>query len=76
MAHLPRKLRIIVHALGLSSVGSALFLQTTVFAGIARNGYFRGIENNNFVLWTEIGLTSIAIAYFGYLLIRFIYVND
>jgi len=75
MANFPKKLRIVIHALGLGSVGSALLLQTTVFASIAQNGFFKGIENNKIILSSEIGLTVFAIAYFSYLLIRFIYTN-
>ena len=76
MANLPRKLTLLFHALGLGSVGSALFLQATVFLNIAQNGYFRGIENNKVVLSSEIGLTAFAVAYFCYMFIRFIYVNN
>ena len=76
MANFPGKLRITIHALGLSSLGSALFLMTTVFTSIAQKGYFSGIENNKIILSTEIGLTAFAIAYFSYLLIHFIYTNQ
>ncbi len=67
------KLRLIMHGLGLSSIGSALFLQTTVFTSILQNGYFRGIENNQIILNSEIALTGVAIAYFGYMFIRFVF---
>ncbi len=72
MANFPTKLKVFVHALGLGSLGSALFLQTTVFTSIFRNGYFRGIEGNQTVLTLEIGLTAFAIAYLGYMVFRFV----
>jgi hypothetical protein len=67
------KLRLLIHGLGLSSLGSALFLQTTVFTSILQNGYFRGIEGNHLILNSEIALTGVAIAYFGYMFLRFIF---
>jgi hypothetical protein len=70
-----RKLRVLVHGLGLSSLGSALFLQSLVFSSILQNGYFRGIENNSAILTAEIVLTGFAIAYFGYMFIRFVFSN-
>ena len=73
MPMIGRKWRAAVHALGLCSVGSALFLQSTVFTSILQNGYFRGIENNPAILYSEIGLTGLAITYFGYLFLRFVF---
>jgi hypothetical protein len=70
-----RKLRVLVHGLGLSSLGSALFLQSLVFSSILQNGYFRGIEQNHFILTSEIALTGFAIAYFVYMFIRFVFSN-
>lgn len=68
-----RKWRAAIHALGLSSLGSALFLQSTVFTSILQNGYFRGIEQNSTILYGEIAMTGVAIAYFGYMFLRFIF---
>ena len=73
--HVHPKLRIVMHGLGLSSLGSALFLQSTVFTSILQNGYFRGVEGNHLILNSEIALTGVAIAYFGYMFIRFIFSN-
>ena len=70
-----RKLSVLVHGIGLSSLGSALFLQSVVFSSILQNGYFRGIEQNHFILNSEIALTGCAIAYFAYMFIRFIFSN-
>ena len=75
MPNMPKKLHFLVHGLGLSSLGSALFLQSTVFTSILKNGYFRVVENNPIILYSEITLTGIAIAYFGYMLTRFIFSN-
>ncbi len=68
-----RALRFFVHGLGLSSLGSALFLQTLVFLSIRQNGYFRGVEQNGLLLNAEIALTAFAIVYFVYLFVRFIF---
>src|ERR1700690_1182445 len=38
------KLRLLIHGLGLSSLGNALFLQTTIFTSTQQNTYSRGIE--------------------------------
>ena len=67
-----RKCRVFFHCLGLSCLGSALFLQSTAIASIVQHGYFKGIEQNPIVLLSEIGMTIFAIAYFAYLYISFI----
>jgi hypothetical protein len=67
-----KSLRWFIHGLGLSSLASALFLQGTVFTNILQNGYFRGVEQNSAILYTEIALTGFAVAYFGYMLVKFI----
>ena len=74
--NMKRTLRVLVHGLGLSSLGSALFLQSLVFFNIFQNGYFRGVEQNRTILNLEIGLTGIAIAYFVYIFIRFVSSNQ
>jgi hypothetical protein len=70
-----KKWRALVHGLGLSSIGSALFLQSTVFTSILQNGYFRGVEQNSIILTAEIALTGFAIAYFGYMAIKLLFNN-
>ncbi len=72
MPQVGRKWRVLLHGLGLSSLGSALFLQSTVFSSILQNGYFRGVEANPIILTSEIALTGFAIAYFGYMALRFV----
>jgi len=63
---------ILFHTGGLSALGSSLFLQSFVLDGTLENGYFRGIEQNLFVLFSEVLLTVFAISYCGYLLWRFV----
>jgi hypothetical protein len=72
---IPKKLQLLFHGIGLSTLGSALFLQTLVFTSILQNGYFKGIEQNQTILTTEIALTGFAIAYFAYIYIRFVFQN-
>ena len=60
------------HSLGLSAVGAAIFLQGLVLGNILLHGYFRGVEQNLFVLSSEIALMVFAISYVGYLFWRFV----
>jgi hypothetical protein len=62
----------LLHGLGLSSLGSALILQSTVFTAIFSNGYFRAVEQNQTILSAEIALTGFAVIYFIYVVARFI----
>jgi hypothetical protein len=71
-AKLNSRIRVIFHALGLSCLGGAIFLQTLVFADIFQNGYFMAVEHNQAILLFEIGLTAFAFIYFGYMYQRFI----
>jgi hypothetical protein len=73
MVTFPKNLKVVIHFLGLSSLGGALFLQTTVFMDIFQNGYFSGVESNKVILSSEIALTAFAITYLGYMFIHFIY---
>ena len=75
LPHVHPKLRLLMHGLGLSSIGSALFLQSTVFTSILQNGYFRGIGQKHLILTSEIALTGVAIAYFGYMFLRFVFTD-
>ena len=70
-----KKLQILIHGIGLSSLGSAIFLQSTVFTSILQNGYFRGVEHSTPILLGEIGLTGCAIAYFAYIALKFVFAN-
>ncbi|HMK95689.1 MAG TPA: hypothetical protein VK536_09870 [Candidatus Limnocylindrales bacterium] len=75
MATLPKlskKLSMLLHLLGLSSLGSALFLETTVFTSILQFGSFSGVEQNHFILTSELSLTCFGIGYLAYLFLRFI----
>jgi len=67
-----RRMRVIVHTLGLSCVGGAKFLQAIVFSGIIQQGYFMAIEQNMTILSFEVVLTVFAIIYFVYIYERLI----
>lgn len=71
--HINKKFQILIHGIGLSSLGSAILLQSTVFTSILQNGYFRGVENNTPILLGEIALTGCAIAYFAYIALKFVF---
>jgi NhaP-type Na+/H+ or K+/H+ antiporter len=68
-----KKFQILIHGIGLSSLGSAILLQSTVFTSILQNGYFRGAESSTPILIVEIGLTGCAIAYFSYIALKFVF---
>jgi len=65
-------LHVFLHCLGLSCLGGALFLQSTVFGGIIQRGYFMGMEQNFAVLLLELSLAGIGALYFVYLLLHFV----
>jgi len=67
-----RRLQILIHTLGLSCLGGAIFLQILVFTDILQHGYFMAVENNPVVLGFEIALTLFALIYFIYVYQRFI----
>jgi len=67
-----RRLQILIHTLGLSCLGGAIFLQILVFTDILQHGYFMAVENNPAVLGFEIALTLFALIYFLYMYQRFI----
>jgi hypothetical protein len=58
---------LLIHSLGLSCLGVAIFLQTLVFVTILQQGYFRAVENNPFILSVEVTLTVFSAVYFIYL---------
>ncbi len=70
-----KKIQILIHGIGISSLGSAILLQSTVFTSILQNGYFRGVENNTPILAGEIALTGGAIAYFSYIALKFVFAS-
>ncbi|MEM0096568.1 MAG: hypothetical protein QW660_08050 [Candidatus Bathyarchaeia archaeon] len=67
-----RRLQILIHTLGLSCLGGAIFLQILVFTDILQQGYFMAVENNPAILAFEIALTFFALIYFLYMYQRFI----
>lgn len=60
------KLGLMVHSLGLSCLGGAIFLQILVFSDIFAQGYFRAVEANSTILSLELVLTVFTAAYFLY----------
>ena len=66
------RVRVLLHSLGLSCIGGAIFLQILVFTDIAQHGYFMAVEHNPAVLTFEIILTAFALIYFIYVYQRFI----
>ncbi|MEM1566114.1 MAG: hypothetical protein QW510_03380 [Candidatus Bathyarchaeia archaeon] len=67
-----KRLQIIIHTLGLSCLGGAIFLQILVFTDILQQGYFVAVETNPAILAFEITLTIFALIYFLYMYQRFI----
>ncbi|MDW8040975.1 MAG: hypothetical protein RMJ03_06105 [Nitrososphaerota archaeon] len=67
-----RRLQILIHCLGLSCLGGAIFLQILVFTDILQHGYFMAVENNPAILAFEMALTFFALIYFLYMYQRFI----
>lgn len=62
-----RRALILIHSLGLSCLGGAIFLQILVFTNILQHGYFMAVENNGAILAFEMVLTFFALVYFVYL---------
>ncbi|MEM2768271.1 MAG: hypothetical protein QXQ47_08210 [Candidatus Bathyarchaeia archaeon] len=71
LVKLSRRLLAIIHSLGLSCLGGAIFLQILVFMDILQRGYFMAVESNSTVLTFEIFLTFFALIYFVYVYQRF-----
>jgi hypothetical protein len=71
-AKIQRRILILIHSLGLSCLGGAIFLQILVFMDILQHGYFMAVENNPVILTFEIILTFFALIYFVYMYQRFI----
>ncbi len=69
---LNHRISLIIHSLGLSCLGGAIFLQILVFSNILLQGYFRAIEANPVILSIEISLTAFTAVYFLYLYQRVI----
>jgi hypothetical protein len=69
---LDRRLRVLIHSLGLSCLGGAIFLQVLVFTDIFQHGYFTAVEKNPAILSFEMVLTFVALVYFVFMYQRFI----
>ena len=64
---LSHRISLVIHSLGLSCLGGAIFLQILVFSDILMQGYFRAVETNPAVLTIEITLTAFTAIYFLYI---------
>ena len=64
---LNHKISLLIHSLGLSCLGGAIFLQILVFSDILLQGYFRAVETNSTILTLEIILTAFTAVYFLYI---------
>jgi hypothetical protein len=56
--------KILFHALGLSCLAGAVFLEALVFIDILFHGYFVAVENNMMILVLELFLTLFTVIYF------------
>jgi hypothetical protein len=64
---LNHKISLVIHSLGLSCLGGAIFLQILVFSDILMQGYFRAVETNSTILALEMTLTAFTVVYFLYI---------
>jgi len=62
-----KKIRQIVHLIGLASTFTAVLTMTVCFWAIAYWGYFNAIEPNPYVLIFEMCVSGMAVAYWLYL---------
>jgi len=56
----------LIHCLGLSCLGGAVFLQILVLTDILQHGYFMAVENNPAILTFEMIMAFFALVYFIY----------
>ena len=66
-ARFNQRMSLLIHSVGLSCLGGAIFLQILVFSNILEQGYFRAVETNSYILSLEISLTAFSAVYFLYL---------
>lgn len=69
---LDSRVRVLLHAFGLGSLGGAVFLEALTFFDIWRNGIFMAVEHDPFILTFEIIMTLYAITYFVYTWVQFV----
>jgi hypothetical protein len=67
-----RKIIVVLHSLGLSCIGGAIFLQLLVFSSILYEGNFKAVETNPIILAGEMVLTVFGLIYFIYFYLRLI----
>ena len=61
------RISLLIHSLGLSCLGGAIFLQILVFSNILQQGYFKAVETSPPILTSQIALTAFTAVYFIYL---------
>jgi len=64
---LDKRVKQIIHSLGFSCLGGAIFLQMLVFFDILQQGYFMAVEHNKVILALEVILTIFTLIYFVYI---------
>jgi hypothetical protein len=69
---LNHRIGLVIHSLGLSCLGAAIFLQILVFSNIFMQGYFKAVETNQSILVLEMVLTTFTAIYFIYVYQRLI----
>jgi len=72
MVRLKKRIFLLLHILGLSCLGGAVFFQILVFCDIIKQGYFIAVEGNPAILLFETLLAVYTAIYFLYLYQRFI----
>lgn len=63
---------IVFHALGLSVLSGAVFLQCLVFYDIVTQGYFAAVERDLSILTFEVVLTFFLVTYFVFVWVKFL----
>jgi membrane protein implicated in regulation of membrane protease activity len=69
---LNHRISLVIHSLGLSCLGGAIFLQILVFSAILTQGYFKAVETSPSILSLEMILTAFTAIYFIYVYQRVI----
>lgn len=64
---LNHRISLVIHTLGLSCLGGAIFLQILVFSNILMQGYFKAVESSPSIRVIEMTLTAFTAIYFIYI---------
>lgn len=66
-AQFNHRIGLLIHSIGLSCLGGAIFLQILVFSNIFEQGYFKAVETSPPILTLEMALTVFTAVYFLFL---------